>query len=199
VWYRAVQTRHLTGKALSTAHTRTISSRFSAGSILPTNLQFEILYLAENHHVALYEVQALLGNPFVTGGPFPHPSLTWTILPVNIRLNDVFDLTKVSEQSVLQTSAQELTGDWQGYQHRLSGKSVKSPTGRAPTQELGEELYHQAKIEGFLTISAKVPDQMVLIIFPERVRKNSHRGSFVTFYNPITLKPESVVAEEEDT
>jgi hypothetical protein len=198
VWYRAIQSHHLKKKALATSHTKTISSRFNAGSIVAPHRQFEILYLAENHNVALYEVQALLGTPTVAGSPFPHPLFTWTVLNVHVALTDVVDMTKVSEQAVVETTAQELTGDWRGYELRDFSTSVKEPTAHgvppvtAPTQEFGEELYNSTLMEGFISISAKVPDQKVLIIFPERVRKNQPH-SFVKFFNPITGQTESVI------
>ena len=59
-WYRAVSPRFLS-TAISTTHSKTIASRFSPAS--PTNPGFEILYLAENHLVAMFEAQALFGSP----------------------------------------------------------------------------------------------------------------------------------------
>ena len=192
IWYRAVQLHHVAGKALGTAHTKGVASRFSAGNLVKPHRQFEILYLAETHHVALYEVEALLGSPVMGGGPIANPRQTWAVLNVTVRLSQVVDLTVVSEQAKVMTTAQELTGDWRGYQLRNSGTSVKTPTGYAPTQELGEGLYNSTQVEGFLTISAKVPDRMILVVFPERVRQN-HPHSSIEFDNPITHTSESVL------
>src|SRR5689334_23586017 len=90
IWYRAVQT-HFLPTALSTRHTRTISSRFSGAT--PASPGYEILYLAENHAVALLEAQALLGSPTTPGGMVPHPHSTWTILNVSVRLQAVAELS----------------------------------------------------------------------------------------------------------
>ena len=59
VWYRAIQPQHWP-TALATAHTTRIPSRFSpATSAKPA---FPVLYLAEDHQVALFEAGALLGS-----------------------------------------------------------------------------------------------------------------------------------------
>jgi len=55
-WYRAVDPRFL-ATALSTLHTATTPSRFSPASMAAP--AFEILYLAENRLVALFEARAI--------------------------------------------------------------------------------------------------------------------------------------------
>jgi len=93
-------------------------------------------------------------------------------------LTKVADLTAVAGSHVpLSTSAHELTGDWRGYQQRISSASVSGPIGTAPTQDLGAALYADGSFEGFLTISAKLPYHLVLGAFPDRI----HRGNFVRF------------------
>jgi RES domain-containing protein len=178
-WYRAIQP-HFLATALSTSHTKTIPSRFNLGR--GASPQYEVLYLAENHLVALFEVQALLGSPLSSGGVVPHPRRAWTILNVNVNLQYVVDLTDPSAQTALDMSAQELTGDWRGYQQRSSGSSVKLPVGAAPTQLLGASLYSVPRLEGFVTLSAKLPDQMVLVIFTQKLLPTSK----VQFWDPIT-------------
>lgn len=184
-WYRAIQPHFLT-TALSTSHTKMISSRFNVGA--SASPQFEILYLAENHLVALFEVQALLGSPLSSGGVVPHPRRAWTILNVNVSLHNIADLTDTTTQSSLSTTAQELTGDWHGYRLRGPGASVKSPVGTAPTQELGAALHAVPNLEGFITLSAKLSDQMALIIFPQKL----HSGSLVQFWDPTTGQTHSI-------
>lgn len=66
-WFRAIQPQHQP-TALQTSHSSRIPSRFNEG-----NNAFEILYLAEDHLVALFEVQALLGSPFAPGTYVPNP------------------------------------------------------------------------------------------------------------------------------
>jgi RES domain-containing protein len=166
-WYRAIQPQHQQ-TALQTRHTKRFPSRFNEGHNL-----FEILYLAEDHIVALFEVQALLGSPYQTWVPNPYQA--WTILNVNVTLQHLTDLTQVTEQQLIDMTVQELTGDWRGYQLRMHIPSPIQPAGLpAPTQRLGEALFRvRPPIEGFLTASAKVPTRSNLVVFPDNLYQNS--------------------------
>jgi len=153
VWYRAIQIRHL-ATALSSAHTKGTTSRFSAGPLLSPARQFEILYFAHDHQTALFEYGALYGAPHRPGSVVPNPASAPAILNVGVRLQIICDLAdQISAQVRLGTTAQELTGDWDGYQLRNLATAVTSPTGFAPTQELGEALF-QMRVEGFRSLSA---------------------------------------------
>jgi hypothetical protein len=140
------------------------------------------MYFSENHLVCLREVEALLGSSRMV--PLPNPAFAWTIINVRLLLQQVADLTDPAEQRRLGTTAQELTGDWEGYQTRTSHSSVPYPVGTAPTQDLGEALFSLPGIEGFRTLSAKVPDQRNLVVFrqkllirePDRVPRCGDRG-----------------------
>jgi RES domain-containing protein len=179
MWYRAIQP-HFLATALATSHTKANPSRFNPGRLLSPPEQFRVLYLAENSMLALFEVQALLGSPTTPGGVVPNPRRTWMILNITVDLHLVADLTDTAAHhptSGVNTSAQELTGDWRGYQMRSALTSVTAPTGIAPTQDLGYELYKAGNFEGFLTVSAKLPDLKNLVIFPDRLQT----GSSVTF------------------
>ena len=132
---------------------------------------FEILYLSENVHVCLLEIEALLGSP--RSGFVSRPRTSLTAIAVQVSLQQIVDLTSVTEQKRLGVTAQELTGDWDGYEKRNPSSSVPQPTGTAPTQDLGEALFNTPNVEGFRTVSAKVPDQMNLIVFPQRLLKGS--------------------------
>ncbi len=186
-WYRAIQT-HFLPTALSSRHTSVVSSRFSDAS--PSSPGFEILYLAENHYVALLEVQALMGSPTIPGRLMSSPHSTWTTLNVNVGLQHVADLTDLASQSFLQTTAQELTGDWLGYFQRGPGTTVKGPTGSAPTQDLGSALFGVPRLEAFKSISPKAPYHQVLVIFPQKLQ---HRSQ-VSWFNPLTDKEEKIRA-----
>ena len=171
-WYRAVALPH-SKDALSTKHTAESASRYNFGQgAVP---QFEILYLAENAQVALFEVEALFGSPLKPGGLVANPtSIHWAILKVEVRLSSIVDLTDVlNAQIPLQTTAQELTGDWMGYSLRSASTRIKNPTGPAPTQQLGAALFKRARCEGFRTLSAKLPYHEVLSVFPQRLKKTS--------------------------
>jgi hypothetical protein len=175
VWYRLIEPHHL-GTALSSAHTKDSPSRYNPGRLLPAADRFSILYFAENPTVGQFEVGAMLGSPG-TGRHVPHPKLSYVTLNVHIILSSVADLTEVATaQRPLETTAQELTGDWRGYGSRTRLSTVSQPTGTAPTQELGRALF-LSKAEGFRTISAKVPEYQILAVFPE----NLSPGSSLTF------------------
>lgn len=185
IWFRALQPQFLP-TAISAAHTRTIPSRFNEGRAAQP--QFEVLYLAENHLVALFEVQALLGTPHTPGSVVPHPRRAWTLINVQVNLANVVKLTDVHSQQLLATTAQELTGDWRGYQIRGSQTSVTRPVGTAPTQELGQALYQTPNVEGFITLSAKLPDQRALVVFPQKLQ----RPRSIHFWNPTTGQSHSL-------
>lgn len=70
-----------------------------------------------------------------------NPRRPWSVINVQVHLQDVADLTPVSQQTLLATTAQELTGDWQGYLQRNALTSVSEPIGAAPTQVLGAALF----------------------------------------------------------
>jgi hypothetical protein len=116
----------------------------------------------------------------------PHPRSTWGVLNVRVSLQHVADLTSPSSQALLDTTAQELTGDWIGYELRGPGTTIKAPTGIAPTQDLGAALYGVPKLEGFKALSAKAPYHQVLAIFPQKLLP----GSQVSWLNPQTGKQE---------
>src|SRR5262245_36846903 len=85
-WFRAIQP-HFLGTPLAAGHTSTAPTRFNPG---PAAIHaFQTLYLAQNHSVALFEVQALLGSPSMPGGAVPHPRRAWTIINVNVNLQSI--------------------------------------------------------------------------------------------------------------
>lgn len=168
-WYRAMATVHLP-TALSVSHSRTVPGRFNDGSRSAPS--FPVLYLAEDPVLALFEVQALFGSP-TPGGIVPNPKSAVASLNVNLILREVADLTDIHELTIFETNVQELTGDWRGFKLRGSATSVKLPTGTAPTQELGAALYAVPKLEGFLTVSAKLSYQQILVVFPDKLHSAS--------------------------
>jgi hypothetical protein len=88
----------------------------------------------------------------------------WTILPLNVALGAVADLTDPSAQKRIGTSAQELTGKWDQYKQ----------SGTAPTQRLGAALFELPGLEGFLVPTA-VPgiSGTNLVVFPEKLNARS--------------------------
>ena len=179
-WYRAIRP-HFWQTALATSYTSNVESRFSDGAngLRP----YQTLYVAENPQIALFEVGALFGSPTLPGGLVPNPASSWTMLNVSVTLQTVVDLSLQSEQIKVDTSVQELTGDWRGYRERSAMTAVKEPFDvPAPTQELGAALFALADIEGFIAVSAKLPYCQNLVIFPEKLQA----GSSVVFSYPAT-------------
>lgn len=175
VWYRLIPPAYLP-KALSSAHTKKACTRFNAGTFLAPADQFAALSFADDPIVAQFEVGAVLGFN-APGEHVPHPRKTFVTLNVHIILSDVIDLTEVSNaHTPLGTNAQELTGDWKGYQLRSHYTSVSDPTGTAPTQRLGRALFDTG-VEGFRAISAKVPYSKTLVVFIDNLKT----GSSLTF------------------
>jgi hypothetical protein len=133
VWFRAIQPQHF-ATALATAQTTRIPSRYSPAT--NAHPAFPVLYLAEDHLVALFEVGALLGSAQPGGQYVPNPRQAWTVLNVQVQLQAVADLTDPTEQHRLATTAQELTGDWRGYFLRNPATPLRRPNGLAPRNSL---------------------------------------------------------------
>ncbi|MGO9430255.1 RES domain-containing protein [Rhodoblastus sp.] len=176
-WFRCIDPAHI-ATALSSWHTTARLARFNPGYLLKPSAQFESLSFADDPDVALREIEAIFQS-LAGGAPsrVSNPMSSWTLtLKIQVNLAEVFDLTDLTVvQTQLGTHAQELTGDWLGYDMRTHTTRVTGPNGVAPTQELGFELF-QSGIEGFRSISAKVPTNKTLTIFP----KNLAAGSSVT-------------------
>jgi len=180
-WYRAVQPKHFS-TALAYAHTATIPGRFNSGHIGAPGIQ--VLYLGEDHVTCLYEVAAILGSPLPGQWNLPNPANPWTVVPTNVQLTRVVDLTTPAALKAFGTSEQELTGDWRCYKLRPAAAGLLHagfPVD-APTQELGDALHARKDIDGAITYSAKVPTKRNLVVFPLRIAK----GNFVSFIDPST-------------
>jgi hypothetical protein len=179
-WFRALRPQFFR-TALAFAHTATLPGRFNAGSSQRPG--FPVLYLAEDQVVALFEVNALLGSPLPGQAFTPNPNQAWTIVNVNVRLNSVADLCPASQRRLIQTTVQELTGDWRGYGLRNPNPILNPPYWtNVPTQRLGAALHAVRGLEGFLTYSARVPTRRNLVLFPNKLRK----GSSVHLTDPTT-------------
>lgn len=168
-WFRAIHLQYLPTR-LATDHTRTRRSRFSSAS--PDSPKFRILYLGQNHQVALHEVDALLGDP---ASPTPNASglvvPSWAILGLDVTLDHVVDLTDPAQQEVIETNLSELTGKWER-------------SDLAPTQQLGEALYSIRKVEGVIYPSSRV-DARCLAVFPDKLSRRSR----IAFRNEMRNPP----------
>ena len=171
-WIRALHPKHA-GNPLSTAHTPKHASRFNPGT--PADAAFEILYLAEDASVALFEVQALLGSAYPGANFVPNPAGgPWTLLDVEVDLQAVVDFTRPGSRNLIETSAQELTGDWRAYALRTPARPRGGVHGSdVPTQQLGRRLEKIRGLEGFLSYSARIATRQNLMNFPHKLLKGS--------------------------
>lgn len=160
-WYRAVRISHA-GKPLAWGHSYTGKTRFKEATA-----SFPLLYLAPDRDTALLEVRAFLGHP--STDPIVPMTGGWHVARVDIRLDHVVDLRTMSERARIQTTVQELTGDWADYAKRTVSSPDVSSTPPAPTQQLGEDLYQIPRCQGFLTPSARNSIHPNLVVFPDRV------------------------------
>lgn len=185
-WFRAIRPAYWV-TALSTAHTQTLPGRYNAAS--QARPGHEIMYLAADHFVGLFEVDAILGSPLPGGTFLPNPNAAWTIINVEARLSRVADLSHDSSIKLLQTSYQELTGDWRGYRFRPQVPALRSPYWtNVPTQRLGHALFRVRGLEGFLAPSARDPTKLNLLVFPDKLRS----GSLLRFTDPGTGEEHTV-------
>lgn len=126
---------------------------------------FEVLYLADSLVTALLEVKAMVpvGTQLITIHGPPR-----AMFSIHYRLSAVFDLTVTSNQCVLGTNLQELTGAWIPF----------SAQGQiSPTQELGATAHGLMNIEALKVPSAQNsqdPHAYNLAVFPDRLLPNSY-------------------------
>jgi len=169
-WYRALRLKHWKTR-LSTSHSATLKSRFSAAS--PSKSLYRLLYLGENHQVVVYEVGALLGSPT---SPTSNPTASWIILSLDVRLDHVVDLCNPVQQRIIATNDQELTGVW---------ANASSPT---PTQKLGHALYAIPLLEGLIVPSAKPGGGRNLVVLPDKLGPRSS----ILFRNELSGRSENL-------
>jgi RES domain len=165
-----------TPRRLLTAHTQQApGAALVVAHCCQSSAQFQILYFAEDHQTALFEFGAMVGSPHIPGRAIPNPGVPSLVLNVQITLQQVFDLTQVrSAQVPLQTTDR--------YQSRSPMTSVTAPIGLAETQTLGEALF-QTGIEGFRSLSVKIPYARTLMVFPTNLR----RGSSIVYIDSGTV------------
>lgn len=178
-WYRCFSTRFLS-KPLNTSHTKTAVTRYNAGHRNPIADQFETLYMCDDRQTALYEINALLGSP--TGYYLNNPNISpIATLTFKVMLQSVLDLSNEKQVEKIDGDVQYITGDWDAYSRRnpfngnpAPGHSVHGWTPISPTQLLGKEIHDLPEVEGFVSVSAKVPTRKVLIIFTDKLMPGSY-------------------------
>ena len=169
-WFRALNLKHWKSR-LRTDHTRSLRSRFSSAT--SASPSYRILYLGENHQVAIYEVGILLGDP---NAPVSSPRGSWVLMSLDIRLYNVVDLCAPDQLKLIATRDQELTGSW-----------VNNPAA-SPTQQLGAALHAIPYVEGMIFPSSKAGSRN-LAIFMDKLDKRSA----IVFKNELRRTTENLV------
>lgn len=149
-----------------------VTTRFNPGNLLGSG--FVTLYLAFDESTALLKKRIQFGDPFGLPGNLlidVAKQRRTMVVDVDVDLRNVVDLTILDAHRRLATNAQELTGDWIGYQRRGPGRMLEAPTGVAPTQKLGWELFHEAGVEGVKTISATNATACCIVVFPHKLTR----------------------------
>ena len=168
-WYRAAPSGVANPHHLPSA---SAINRFNDGTS-----GYRLLYFAQNPETALVEVRALLGfvpGPLVPAAPSPR---SWTIFRYRIRLrhNHVVDFGQPENRAAIDTSVQELTGDWEGYRIRplcvVPTHPIMDGDIHAPTQRLGAWLatHLPRGYCGILSPSARNPLIQNLVLFCDRL------------------------------
>lgn len=137
-WFRALPLAYWS-RVTSTRYTRKVHSRFSPGK--DGDAPFEILYFGESAEVISLECSLLFFDRR-SNLSFPNTEAgTQLIVASDIVLQHVADLTSNDSLAVLETSVQELTGDWAIYNSLKHRSHLASLGNTAPTQELGQRLF----------------------------------------------------------
>ncbi len=153
-WYRAVNP--------SFAHQLPTASRgitrFNAGPAVSS--AFGLLYFASDPVTALFEVEALLGSVFSYS--VANPARSAVVLSYQVPAYRVVDLGNAGDRRIVDTTLQEMTGEWRTYRH-----PDRHP---APTQALAQAIHAIVpRVDGFLAPSARNPDVRNLVLFYGRI------------------------------
>jgi RES domain-containing protein len=124
---------------------------------------FDSIYLASDPITALMEVSLVLQNP--NAPAFTMATPPWVVFAVEGIVTEIVDLCDNAIQSSLNTSLQELTGEWAYSQSIYLNRQGPLP----PTQMLGQAAYDCGTITGLKYPSAKQPQSTCLLVFPDRL------------------------------
>lgn len=171
-WSRCVGFRHLLGPPPGGSGPPQPlwggSSKIKGARFTPKD-GFDSLYLASDPLTALTEIYALVVLP---GGPVPMRAAPQVTLSVDGVISRVLDLTDAATLTLLGTNPQEITGTW---------LNVAQP----PTQALAQAAYDSGRIAGIQYPSAKYPDGVNLVVFPDRLLATP--TDYLEAYDPAGL------------
>ena len=168
-WFRALGYRHLLGPPPGLTGPPQLlwgGAASRMGARFTPQGGFDSIYLAGDPVTALVEISALVLLP---DGPVSVRTSPWVMVSVAGRLSRVLDLTAPATLAALGTTEQEVTGPW-----------VMDP--HPPTQRLARAAYDSGRIAGIKYRSAKHPDGLNLVVFPDRLA--GAVGEFLEVYDP---------------
>ncbi len=182
-WYRAVAFDHLPKPPPGPPAGRPIQPLWPGGASLrgarltPPAVGvpgLPSLYLAQDEMTPLLEVTGVLKPPRSPVALVFEPQVLMT---VDGSLTDILDVTDPSVQAALETSTQELTGNWALQQaDYLAGKGSMPPT-----QALGEAAYQVGCIVGLKYRSSKnVANGYGVVVFSDRM---TAAGNYLELFN----------------
>ncbi len=155
IWYRAVNPAAASAAPRPSAR----ATRFNAGPTATPSLR--LLYFAPDPLTALFEVEALLGSVFSFSAPNPFRGAA--VVSHTVPRLDIVDLGNPAIRNIVETTRQELTGDWRAYR--------QPATSPAPTQALAHAVHQtHTAVKGILAPSARNPHFNNLVVFYDRVR-----------------------------
>ena len=153
-WYRAVDPAF----ASAAPHPSARVTRFNPGPAAPPS--FSLLYFAPDPVTALFEVEALLGSAFSFSTPNPFRGAV--VVNHAVPKLDIVDFGDPANRSIVETTRQELTGEWRVYR--------RTHTAPAPTQALAHAVHNShTAVRGIRAPSARNPSVDNLIVFYDRV------------------------------
>jgi len=119
----------------------------------------QAMYLAQAPDLAMLEATRQFQRAFDTP-TFP----AYSILPVDVDLRRILDVTRDDHQDTLETSIEELSGDWRAARAR----QLKDPTRHVVTHDLGKAA-KDAGFEGIKYSSAYDPARWNIVLFTENL------------------------------
>lgn len=175
-WFRAIPSSYWP-RVANTRYTRRIYGRFSPGK--DGDPPFEIVSLGESAEVTALECSLVFFDRR-SNLSYPNPdAASHLVLASDVVLQQTADLTTADSLAILETNVQELTGDWAIYNGMKHRPHLTSLARTAPTQELGQRLFNVPGLEGFKIFSARKPECLCLVVFPQKLLS----GSIVRFLN----------------
>lgn len=154
VAYRIIHAKYA-GSALSSIGSLKFGGRYNPQQT------FEALYLASDPVTALQEVNAVVQTESGLLGVKGPPRI---LLSVDYKLQAILDICNPNNQSVLETTLDELTAPW---------RPANAQGQLASTQILGTAVYDLKSIEALKVPSAREPKTYNVVIFVDRLRANS--------------------------